>query len=109
MRVGRPVERGEKARGWSWRGGWIGVDIERDKEEDAGLAGMQLAMLSAIQRYDDMIYPFRCGRIYEQEARGGKVRGCDDLYLNRIALPYNLIFSGGLAQDQNHVLEQTIR
>jgi hypothetical protein len=109
MRVGRPVERGEKARGWSWRGGWIGVDIERGKEEDAGLAGMQLAMLSAIQRYDDMIYPFRCGRIYEQEARGGKVRGCDDLYLNRIALPYNLIFSGGLAQDQNHVLEQTIR
>jgi hypothetical protein len=85
------------------------VDIDKGKEEDGSLAGQQLAMLSAIQQYDDMIYPFRCGRIHEQEVRGGKVRGCDDLYLNRIALPYNHIFTGGLAQDQNHVLEQNIR
>lgn len=59
MRVGRPVGRGEKAQGWNWRGGWIGVDIERGKEEDVSLAGQQLAMLSAIQRYDDMIYPIQ--------------------------------------------------
>lgn len=69
MRVGRPVERGEKARGWSWKGGWIGVDTEKGKEEDVSLPGQQLAMLDVIQQYDDMIYPFRCGRIYEQEAR----------------------------------------
>lgn len=85
---------------------WI---LIRDEEEDGSLAGRQLAMLIAIQRYDDMIYPFRCGRFYEQEARGCKGGGCDDLYLNRIALSYKLIITLGLAQDQNHVLEQTIR
>jgi hypothetical protein len=61
MRVGRPVERGEKARGWSWRGGWIGVDIERDEEEEAGLGGQQSATLSVIKQCDDMIYPIRHG------------------------------------------------
>jgi hypothetical protein len=50
MRVERPVERGEKGRGWSWKGGWTDVDIERDEEEDVSLARQQLAMLSVIQQ-----------------------------------------------------------
>jgi hypothetical protein len=61
MRGERPVERGEKGRGWSWKGGWTGVDIDKGKEAFISLAGQQLAMLSVIQQYDHMIYPIRHG------------------------------------------------